>query len=227
MIETIGIVNPADIVLRLWPGSTVVIIGGGSSLTAEDVDYVGVRRSARHLERRHLKSDDPDIRVIAIKEAIQLAPWADLLYACDPKWWRHYTGAFTGMKFSIEGTDAPHTPELYPDVQILRNTGSDGLEDDPSALRTGYNSGYQAINLAKHLGASRIVLLGFDMWSGPDGRQNWFHKPGLHVDSPYPIFLQAFAAVAGLLKDAGIEVVNASRFTVMNSFPRVPLSEAL
>lgn len=224
MIEQVELVQPSAVVPSLWPGATVVIIGGGSSLTLKDVDYVGVRASARRLERRHLQSEEPEIRVIAIKEAVELAPWADCLYAADDKWWSHHKGYpfYAGLKYCIE-------PQrwAWPDVQILRNTGTDGLEDDPSGLRTGYNSGYQAIGLAKHLGAAKAVLLGFDCWRGPDGRQNWFDKPGLHVDSPYPIFLQAFGTIAEPLKRAGVQVVNASRFTMLRAFPQMTLSEAL
>lgn len=202
------------VVPRLWPGETVVILGGGSSLTVPDVQFC--RGKAR---------------VIAIKEAHQLAPWADVVYAADAKWWRHTTGAygFRGMKYSIE-QDASQPPtdwSQWPDVKVLRNTGVEGLELDPSGLRTGYNSGYQAINLAYHLtGAARYVLLGFDMWTGANGHQNWFGDHPLHTKSPYPLFLHAFQTLEQPLKDAGVEVVNASRFTVLQSFPRVPLEEA-
>ena len=191
---------------RLWPGETCVILGGGSSLTPADVQYCFGKA-----------------RVIAIKEAWHLAPWADVLYACDHKWWRYHQGVpdFLGLKYALEPQDE------WPRVQVLRNTGNDGIEFDPSGLRTGYNSGAQAINLAVHLGVAKIVLLGFDCWRGPNGRQNWFEKPGLHVDSPYPIFLQAFAAMVAPLKALGIEVVNASRFTVLQAFPRVTLEDVL
>jgi hypothetical protein len=200
---------------RLWPGSTIVVIGGGSSLTPADVDYC--RGKAR---------------VIAIKEAYQLAPWADVLYAADAKWWRFYQGAptFDGLKYSIEqnpSQDAPDWCAAWPDVAILRNKGDHGLSLDPSGLCTGHNSGYQAVNLAVHLGAAKIVLLGFDMWRGPSGEQNWFGKHPNHVESPYPLFLQSFATIVAPLKQAGVEVLNASRFTILNGFPRVPLEEAL
>jgi len=199
---------------RLWPGETCVILGGGSSLTPADVAYC--RGKAR---------------VLAIKEAIQLAPWADCLYAAEPKWWRFYDGvpSFTGLKYAIE-----HNPQLehanwaaWPDVQVLRNTGAEGLELDPTGLRTGDNSGYQGVGLAVHLGAAKIVLLGFDMWRDPDGRQNWFGDHPIHLRSFYPLFLQRFATLVEPLTAAGVEVVNASRFTVMRSFPCVPLEEAL
>src|SRR6185436_15127662 len=80
---------------KLWPNETVVILGGGSSLTTEDVSYV--RGKAR---------------VIAIKEAgvcaipghVAPAPWADALYAADEKYWRFVQGApdFAGLKYAIE-----------------------------------------------------------------------------------------------------------------------------
>jgi hypothetical protein len=206
-MTTVATASPVGAVPRLWPGETVVVIGGGSSLTPDDVAFC--RGKAR---------------VIAIKEAIELAPWADALYACDDKWWRFHAGypAFTGLKFALEPQSV-----AWPGVQVLRNAGDDGLELDPTALRTGHNSGYQAVNLAVHLGVSKIVLLGFDMWRGPSGKQNWFDKPGLHVDSPYPLFLMRFASIVEPLKAAGVEVVNASRFTVLTAFPRVLLEEAL
>ena len=207
-----GIADRPVVVPRLWPGETTVIIGGGSSLTPEDVAFC--RDKAR---------------VIAIKEGQQLAPWADAVYASDYKWWRHYRGLpdYNGLKYSIAQSSDLVDWTLWPDVQVLRNTGEKGIELDPSGLRTGFNSGYAAVNLAYHLaGRCRIVLLGFDMWAGPSGEQNWFGHHGLHLDSPYPIFLDAFRSIEQPLKDLGVQVVNASRFSVLTSFPRVSLEEA-
>lgn len=208
------VVRPPVRVPKLWPGETVVLIGGGSSLALSDVTYC--RDKAK---------------VIAIKEAYLLAPWADGLYAAEQKWWRHYDGAptFHGLKYAIEHDETIETAEwsAWPDVQVLRNTGTEGLELDPTGLRTGFNSGYQALGLATHLGAAKVVLLGFDCWSGPDGQQNWFGRHPNHLPSPYPLFLQAFASISEPLKAAGVEVVNASRFTVLTAFPRVALEATL
>lgn len=208
-------VSPPVTALRLWPGETAVILGGGCSLNREDVNYC--RGKAR---------------VIAIKEAMLLAPWADVLYAGDAKWWRYYKGApdFKGLKFSIE--QDPTQVQIdwaseFPDVQVLRNTGELGLELNPAGLRTGYNSGYQAVNLGAHFGCSKLILLGFDMWAGPNGDQNWFGYHPNHVNSPYPIFHQAFGSIVEPLKQAGVHVMNASRFTLLNAFPRVMLEDVL
>ena len=188
---------------RLWPGETCVILGGGPSLTAADVDYC---RGRAH--------------VIAVKEAWQLAPWADALYACERTFWAFYKGVpdFAGRKYGLEA---------YPGVELLENTGALGLELAPTGLRTGFNSGYQAMNLAVHFGSARILLLGFDLWTGLDGRANWHDSPRFHRVSPYPVFMQAFADVVEPLKVAGVEVLNCSRRTLLKAFPRVPLEEAL
>jgi hypothetical protein len=215
-MTAVAVAPPVVSVPRLWAGETCVILGGGSSLTPEDVNFC--RGKAR---------------VIAIKEAHCLAPWADCLYAGDAKWWRAYAGApdFTGLKYTIAQDPDQEPMGDWPGLQVLQNTGTDGLERDPTGLRTGYNSGYQALGLAVHLGVSRVILLGFDMWTGPKG-QNWFEQfPHLmksyHTPSPYPLFIQAFLSIVEPLKAAQVEVVNASRFTMLTAFPYLSLEEAL
>lgn len=200
--------TPYAIVPRIWPGETVVIVGGGTSLTPEDVQYCFGKA-----------------RVIAIKEAFQLAPWADVLYACEEKWWKCYKGApdFLGLKYALEPQ-----PIAWPGVNVLENTGNYGLEVVRTGLRNGYNSGYQAVNLAVHLGAAKIILLGFDMSIGASGQQNWFGPHPNHLTgSPYPIFRQSFSTLEAPLKALGIEVINATRFTLLTGFPRMTIEEAL
>lgn len=212
-----AVATPAVNVPKLWAGETAVVIGGGPSLTSEDVAYCKGKA-----------------RVLAVKEAFLLAPWADALYAADMKWWRSYHGAtdFAGLKYTIEQDPDQEPMGEWPGVHVLRNTGAQGLEADPTGLRTGYNSGYQAIGLAVHLGVSRVILLGFDCWTAPDGSQNWFEKfPHLvkshHVPSPYPLFLQAFASLIEPLQQAHVEIVNATRRTMLTAFPYLSLEEAL
>jgi len=130
--------------------------------------------------------------------------------------------SFTGPKYSLASSD----PTPRPDWTVLQNTGTTGLELDPTGLRTGINSGYQAINLAVHLGASRIILLGYDM--GPDGtRDHWF---GEHPDgqpSPYPQMREYFETLVEPLQAIGVTVINCSRRTALTAFPCVPLEQEL
>jgi hypothetical protein len=184
---------------------TVVCVAGGPSLTKADVEFCRGKAF-----------------VIAIKDAIRLAPWADVLYACDAKWWQRYgdTVAFAGPKYTLEQTARQW-------ATVLRNTGDSGLEPDPTGLRTGKNSGYQAINLAVHQGATTIVLLGYDMAPAADGKHHWFGAHPWKTVPPYRLFLPFFDTLVKPLADLGIRVINASRQTVLTCFPRLSLAEAL
>lgn len=192
------------VVPRLWPNSTIVCLGNGPSLTPEDVEFC--RGKAR---------------VIAINDTYRLAPWADVLYGADSSWWKKHGGVptFTGLKYTLQTPAAK-----WPGVKVLANTGEGGLERDPRGLRTGRNGGYQAINLAVHLGAHRIVLLGYDMGAAKDGRQRWFAHGG-QPRSPYHTFLALFPAIVKPLAELQIEVINCSRATALKIFPRQSLTD--
>jgi len=110
----------------------------------------------------------------------------------------------------------------WPGVQIVGKTGSNGIEWRRVGIRTGNNSGYQAINLALHLGATTIVLLGYDMQGT--------HFFGKHRDGslpPFAICLKNFATMVPELKAHHIRVVNCTRKTALRAFPILPLEEVL
>ena len=198
---------------RFWPvpplfeGETVVCIGGGPSLTAGDVDRV-----------------EGKARVVAVNDAHRLPPWADVLYGCDRKWWRWHGGVpeFPGLKVSLEETGEA-------DIKLLGNSGELGFDPDRRRLRTGANGGYQAIHLAVHLGARRIVLLGYDMKPAPDGRTHWF---GEHPVATKPsvfaaVMLPKFPTLKAALDRLGVEVVNATPDSALTIWPTHRLDEVL
>lgn len=193
---------------RLWPGSTIVCIGNGPSLTPADVESCRGRA-----------------RVVAINDAHRLAPFADVLWACDGRWWDHYRGVpeFAGLKFGLTVKK-----DKWPGVIRLPHTGREGI--DPHGIRDGTNGGYQAIQVAVHLGASRIVLLGYDMQPGKAGRDHWFgkHPAGVRShQSPYDVFRAYFKGLRVPLKERGIEVLNCSRSTALDTFPKARLEDVL
>lgn len=192
----------AAVVPKLWPGCTVVCLGTGPSLTADDVAAVQGKA-----------------RVIAVNDAYKLAPWADVLYAADAKWWGWHKGVpgFTGLKFALQPGAL-----RWPGVQMLRRGSLDGLDLDPHVVRTGFNSGYQAINVAVHLGAAKIVLLGYDMRGG-----HFFGKHPDRTGPPFALCLKKFDTLVAPLASLGITIVNATRDTALTAFPRLPLEEAL
>lgn len=191
---------------KLWPGSTVVCLGTGPSLTAADVDACRGRA-----------------KVIAINDAYRLAPWADVLYACDYKWWGWHKGvpSFSGLKYALTAPAAQ-----WPGVQVLRNLGVDGLSMEPTGLRNGRNSGYQAINLAVLLGATRVLLLGYDMQADKT-RDHFFGRHPDHTKPPFSVCLARFTTLVKPLAALGVEVINCSRQTALTAFPRRPLEEVL
>jgi len=162
--------------------------------------------------------------VIAINDAYRLAPWADVLYACDADWWKLHAGVptFTGPKYALQSR-AGH----WAGVQVLQNTGIEGLETRPFGLRNGRNGGYQAINLACHYGATRIVLLGFDMQARRGQRSHWFGEHPNGVRPSYELLGAAFPSIVEPLRARGVQVQNASRETALECFPRLSLAEAL
>jgi hypothetical protein len=188
---------------------TVVCLASGPSLTPADVDYCRGKAF-----------------VLAIKDAIRLAPWADAMYACDGRWWRAFgpTLTFAGQRFGMD----PAAAEWG--ATVLSASGDEGLEvTDRTSLRTGRNAGYQAIGLAVHLGATKIVLLGYDMQPAEDCRDHWFgpHTYPGGCRPNYALFLPYFSLLVKPLRDLGIAIWNCTRRTALTCFPQCSLAEAL
>lgn len=93
--------------------------------------------------------------VCVVCNAYQLAPWADYLVANDKVWWNEHPSAkdFNGRKFSAS---------RVADVEVV----------NPCTFNTASNSGVLALDLLRNIGATQIVMLGFD-----------FH--GTHFFGPY------------------------------------------
>jgi hypothetical protein len=191
---------------RIWPGETVVCIASGPSLTREDCELV--RGKAR---------------VIAINNSYQLAPFADALYACDARWWKWHKGAkdFHGLTFALERRSA----QYRKDITVLKVGKPEGLSLDPMYLNTGKNSGYQALNLSVLMGASRVILLGYDMQRGPKGEMHWHPEHPMKTPHMYVEFRRRFESLIEPMRTAGVEVINCTRSTALECFPKRPLEQ--
>lgn len=197
-------------VLPEWVGEVAYLLGCGPSLNRADVN-----RLQGH-------------RVIAINDTYQMAPWSEILYWCDEKWWlqhkEHIASTFRGrviatLENQIDG------------VRALRNAGPLGLSEDPGAICNGSNSGYQAINLAVHLGAKRIVLLGYDMQVNGD-RLHWQPRTDMQNVQSFQrtlqnVMLPKFESLREPLRRAGVEVVNCTVNSAMKIWPYRPLEQVL
>lgn len=195
---------------RLWPGATIVCLGSGPSLTQSDVDCCRGRA-----------------RVIAIKNTIDLAPWADVLYgsgadAGGQTWWsrRGPTLTFPGLRYTLD-------EQARRWASVLGFKQEDGLDLDPSRVALGSHSGFQAMNLAVHLGAAKIVLLGYDQKPDATGKQHYFGDHPAGNKLPFELFRFRFPSIVAPLEAVGVTVINATRDTALDLFPKMAIQEAL
>ncbi|HEY4437671.1 MAG TPA: hypothetical protein VGN40_16090 [Lelliottia sp.] len=90
-----------------------------------------------------------------------------------------------------------------------------------------FNSGQRAIQLAVHLGAERVILLGYDCTLANGAHWHGRHPVTMHNPVPREVerWHTDFSTLAGLLP--GVEIINASRETALTCFTRLSLEAAL
>lgn len=197
-----------------WIGETVVIAATGPSLCEYDLLYV--RNKAK---------------TIVINDAYRLAPFADVLFASDAKWWRHhkYVHEFQGQRWSHDHNGSTWPQEAKENgIKLIQGKNMNGLSRDPRFIHFGANSGFQAINLAVHCRVKRIILLGFDCMQH-SGKSHFFgsHPTHLERNSPYAMFRQHFNQAAIDLVGMGVDVINCTRITSIRCFEQRPLRQVL
>ena len=198
---------------RLWPGETCFILGGGPSLKGFDASMLRGRG-----------------RVLAINDAgLVMAPWADCLYFADRKWFEEnleeidlYTGPTSGERLMV--TRASDLDAKGRDVKRMVFCRNQPLAQDRAWL-AGRSGGANAINLAVHLGASRIVLLGFDM--RPSGNWHNRHKRPQKAERYPEAFVPELYQMAPLLARTGVQVLNATPGSALTCFAMVDLEGLL
>lgn len=185
-----------------WHGRTVVCIASGPSLTSADCEAV---RAAGH-------------PVIVTNTSFRLAPWADVLFAFDSRWWLEHIAE---VREGFPG-------KLVTVSQVVSNLGVATAFGAPWFKQFG-NSGACAISLAMGGGAKRVVLIGYDCGKGPRGEAHWHgnHPPKLSNCASIARWPAMFARVAEEAKRQHVQVINASRATTLECFERMDLSEAL
>lgn len=225
---------------KIYKDETVFILAGGPSLRREVLGSI---------PKRYAGFDGNTLRkfgkIITINDSWKLAPIGSVNYFCDDTWWTTQVSKNpwapdpkTGMGFRsfhdqiYKGFWVTSSQAFldHPQIKVLKFTGERGLEKDPSGLRHGSNSGYQAINLAYHLGAKKIVLLGYDMKC--QGNRTHWHNEERPLANAFSSVLEKsmlphFASLVEPLKEAGIEVVNANPNSVLDCWPKASLEEIL
>lgn len=146
-------------------------------------------------------------KVVAVSNAYKLAPWANAMVSCDASWWKNNREAldFQGRKFTSA-----------PDFQGLSE-----LERVPG-VTSGTNSGLLGLMVAVQLGATRILMLGYDM-------------QGTHFFGPHPAPLrnanaarfEVFKKQFERYKPRGVEILNCTPGSALKAYPMADLHESL
>ena len=141
--------------------------------------------------------------MIAVNTSFRLCPSANILYAQDEIWWRHY---MPEVKKSFAG-------ELW------------SVNTIPGVKRVWFhrhclNSGAGAIALAAKLGALKVFLLGYDAQQ-TGGRAHWHadHPPKMGNAGVTEQWPAQFAELRSWL-DHRVDVINLSRATAIRCFRR-------
>lgn len=202
-----------------WSKRPVAIVGGGPSLSGFDFT---------RLEGR--------FTILAVNASIFDIPFADAGFTIDRRaarnWWPRLQAITTSLFFAVPDNwlvnfSGPPTPYMT----FLRRVQGTSFTTDRRLISAGGTSGFGALHLAFLNGAKRITLFGFDYQSSPLGvwHHNEQHYNFVHhqLRRDWEQWARNFNAAAPVLRDAGVEVVNASPRSAITAFPRVSIGEAL
>lgn len=197
-----------------WTTRPVVVIASGPSLSDEQLALV---------ERAH---GEERVHAITVNNTIQRAPWADIAYFGDYTAIKHYLPTLkpkTGAEWVTIDRSAAERWRLFH----VRPTSGNGL--GLQRCNVNGNSGSQAICVAAMFGARRILLLGFDMKPGADGRAHWFgqHPGKLVTRQLFDEWIHKAGAIASDAKRLGVEIINCTPGSALECFPRSTIEDAL
>jgi hypothetical protein len=90
-----------------------------------------------------------------------------------------------------------------------------------------FNSGQRAIQLAAHLGANRVILLGYDCTLANGTHWHGRHPETMHNPVPREVgrWHTDFSSLVSELH--GIKIINATRHTALTCFPKTTIEAAL
>jgi len=210
-----------------WKQQTVVIMASGPSLTADDVRLVKAQRDFGAMTVRCIAIND-----CGLARRLPLsAPWADILYAADARWWQFYKPAFTGLRISgenvpdVKGEDGQMVEVPTRPLEMI-TTGVGPMPRVPGKVVHGNHSGFQALGLALSLGASRVLLLGYDC--GVTHNRRYAHKnreKQFCRESPYGKWPEPYNQVPVCFPN--VEVINCAMESNLQVFPKRELREVL
>lgn len=179
---------------------------------------------ASGLSAKLVRYEEVSCPIIAVNGSIDWLPRADLWFTLDmsAENRQRFENQREGVRYVACG-EPGHPARIAdrgdepadngsPEWWLWRWSAKLGLSEDPGAIHTG-NSAYGALGLAYHMRPKRIVLCGVDADDQPriDGGRT---RSLAHL-------ALLFASAVPQLRAAGIEVVNASPWSLIECFPKI------
>lgn len=188
------------------------------------VAVVGSGESATHAALNALRGR---CKVVVVNTTYKLAPWADVLYACDWKWWGWNSGAFDFAGLRVSQDERAVTDWYVKRVVVAGKDVCQILVEQPGVIGSGQNGGFQALNLAVQFGARRIITL----LDYRPGRWHGNHPGEVRAGGQRPETLAKWALTldgqAGRLAELGVCVIDAANDGALTAFPKMAVPEAL
>ena len=207
-------------------GGTFVCIASGPSLCQEQIDTIG--KVKEELRNDHLV-------VIGCNDNWK---WkykdkfiCDHLYAADYSWWKIHIGKIDKAGFPKKNRWIPVMKSVANDMNLIHipcTTGK-GLSNGPK-LHCLQHSGAQIIGLSFFMGASKIILIGYDMGVPKGSQVHWFgdHCKGLrNTPASYSKWVHHYDDLTNGLKTHNVDFVNCTINSSLNQMRRGILEEEL
>lgn len=167
-------------------------------------------------------------KTVAVNNAYKIASFADALVALDTDWWGtnwkdEELRNFKGLKFATD----PDVRDRFG-AHWVHGCIKPGLSFDWDDVCVGADSGYYAIAIAVLLGAKKIILLGYDMGHGADGKTHFFgdHPSNLRNNSPYHLFIERYETIPRWCAENDVQIFNSSRQTRLGCFNKANVRDA-
>ena len=192
-----------------WPD--IYVVGGGPSLRSFDFEKLRGRK------------------ILAVNDSAFAIPFASALFSIDARWIhnrRDEINNFPGHIF-LACDEGQRNVRIQRKARWLRRVRDQvGFSPYYDAVHMGGgNSGFAAINMALHLGARRIVLMGFDFSADRDRRTHWhggYRWNSDHIGKVHFNWAGRLDQEAATLARRGVEVLVAGSFGRLKAFRRVP-----
>lgn len=185
----------------------------GPSLTQQVVEYVRPFHEQGH------------VKVFGCNDTYRNVDYLDVLYACDPHWWKKNLAALKHpcqQKWLTLDLDFARKHHL----KVVYGESKSGLCKEKNKIHFGGNSGFQLINLAWHFGCRRFILVGYNMDVPKGMRQHFFgkHPQGLNQENNYRSFVQTYQRIT---PEDRKKIVNCTEPTALTCFRKTKLEDEL